>query len=177
MQVNQSGISARAVAGRDLYHFAARENPFDILYQKIKEETSKCSEFKETVDILKRYIEPNRRDMRSLEQKLTDAELTQLINYASEVKEIFAKKLTESQYLRSAQEFYAQMLSKVRVDFNCKIYSRIGSIPKELISAEVTEKVVSPNFDILGDNPLNLTTEDVLGMIYYLTGNCHIDWK
>lgn len=177
MTVRQSRINARTVAGGDVYQYASRDNPFDVLYEKIRAEMSGLSEFKETLDILKRYTEPNKQDIRSLEVKLTEAELAQLISYASEVKELFTKKLTETQYLRSAQEFYAQLLSKIRVDFNNKIHSRIGSTPKDLISSEVADKLVAPIFDLLGDNPLLLTSEDILGMIYFLTGNCHIEWN
>lgn len=177
MSVTQSSITARSVAGRDIYNYASRDNTFDVLYKKIRDEFSKTEKFKETLDILKRYTEPNIRDMRSLDQKLTEAELAQLIEYGSEVKELFAKKITESQYLQSAQEFFAQLLSRVRLDFNSKIHARIGSIPKDLISSEVAEKVIAPIFDLLGDNPLSLTAEEILGMVYYLTGNCYIDWK
>ena len=177
MTVRQSRITARTVAAGDVYQYASRDNPFDVLYEKIRAEMSGLSEFNETLDILKRYTEPNKRDVRSLEVKLTEADLEQLIAYASEVKELFTKKLTETQYLRSAQEFYAQLLSKIRVDFNNKIHSRLGSIPKDLVGSEVADKVIAPIFDLLGDNPLFLTSEDILGMLYFLTGNCHIDWK
>ena len=180
MLSRQSHINARGdVAGRDVhkYYEAVRPNPFDAINQRILDEMAEQPSFNETLEILKRHIEPNAHDLRSLEVKLTDAELTQLIIYAKDVKELFAKKLTEAQYLKSAQEFYAQLLAKVRMDFNSKIYARIGKIPQEDILEEVTGKIIDPIFALLGDNPLSLTHEEILGMVYFLTGNCHIDWK
>ena len=177
MSINQSHINARTVAAGDVHHYPARITTFDVLYEKIREEMAGQASYNETLDILKRHIQPSKNDIRSLEVKLTEAELQHLINYAKEVKELFAKKLAETQYLRSAQELYAHLLSKIRVDFNNKIHAKIGLISKEHISSEVTEKLVDPIFELLGENPLLLTHEDILGMIYFLTGNCYFDWK
>lgn len=53
---------------------------------------------------------------------------------------------------------------------------------KDEIFMAVLEKVVNPVLDLINiegenDDVLNYTLEDVFGMVYYLTGKCHINWK
>jgi hypothetical protein len=58
----------------------------------------------------------------------------------------------------------------------------ISGEAKEDIIKEIAIKVVSPVLDIINtegekDEYLNYNVEDIWGMIYYLTGRCHINWK
>jgi hypothetical protein len=40
----------------------------------------------------------------------------------------------------------------------------------------VSEKVVNPAMSMLGQNDMMLTDADILGLIFFLGGNCHIRW-
>lgn len=44
------------------------------------------------------------------------------------------------------------------------------------IPPKVYEIVVGPVNEMLGENVLELKANDVAGMVYFLTGNCHITW-
>ena len=53
--------------------------------------------------------------------------------------------------------------------------------PLSEINLAVYEKVIIPVVDELNvneaeDTCLCYTTDDIFGMLYYLTGNCHINW-
>lgn len=57
----------------------------------------------------------------------------------------------------------------------------IGSTKTEILK-EVVIKVVQPVIDLINlegedDEFLNYNADDIFGMIYYLTGQCHINWK
>ena len=41
----------------------------------------------------------------------------------------------------------------------------------------IDDKVIKPAIFVLGENVLKLLKEDINGMIYFLTGNCHIKWE
>jgi hypothetical protein len=45
-----------------------------------------------------------------------------------------------------------------------------------VIQRALVDSVITPIEDVLGENPLLLDAVEVMGMIYYLTGNCHIRW-
>jgi hypothetical protein len=40
----------------------------------------------------------------------------------------------------------------------------------------ISEKVLAPTNAMLGENDLQITSIDVLGLLYFLGGNCHIRW-
>jgi hypothetical protein len=46
----------------------------------------------------------------------------------------------------------------------------------------LNEKVIQPILEILNkegaeDNYLNYNANDIFGMVYFLTGKCHLNWK
>ena len=44
------------------------------------------------------------------------------------------------------------------------------------VEALISEKVLAPTNELLGENDLQITAIDVLGLLYFLGGNCHIRW-
>jgi hypothetical protein len=58
-----------------------------------------------------------------------------------------------------------------------EIYSFIidGS-SQEKINLLIRERVIEPVMKELGINIFKYTEEDIMGMIFFLTGNCHIKW-
>jgi hypothetical protein len=147
------------------------------LYEKFqKERLDNKGDFQSFEDF--DYIKSNK-DVIGLEQKLIDGHRDSLIEYAKEVKERFHKKLLKtSQYSLAAQEINAYILFKIRACFMGEIYELIcNDTPIQQINFLITERIIKPTMAELGLNIFQYTDDDIRGMIYFLTGNCHIKWS
>ncbi len=94
------------------------------------------------------------------------------------MKELFAKKLLEHQLYESAQAADAYLLGEVCTRFNSHIYPLIiKKAADELVAQMIESQVIEPVMHLLSeDDCLAHCREEVYGMVYFLTGNCHINW-
>lgn len=112
-----------------------------------------------------------------LEAKLDAAGLRHDIPWAKRFKENYAKKLTESVLSPAAQEIHAYLLARVLVHFTNIVLPAINAgQPESVIKALVLHQVIEPVHAELEIPVLDLYSEDINAMIYFLTGNCHINW-
>jgi hypothetical protein len=134
------------------------------------------------VDELQHYKLPPNSDevLEGLEKKLENGHRKNVILIAKEYKEKFTKKLLKHEYFESAQTIYAHILSEIKVNFNNYIYPQIQESTHVLSQVDINiliNKYILEHIKIeLEDNILDIVKEDINGMIYYLTGNCHIKW-
>lgn len=178
---------ARDLAGRDINnishinnHYAQTRAAIPIIKNLLKRFEEECQSntrlnaFIEELDYYNKRIEG---DVLGLEQKLTDGNQGALIDFALRAKERFHKKLFKFQFSESAQKINAQLLSWVETRFEHHIYPKIvkGSSPEEVCSL-VDNVIVTPLLAELEDDALGYTSTEISGMLYYLTGNCHIKW-
>lgn len=103
---------------------------------------------------------------------------------ATRRKEKYAKKLEINRFFESAQWIDSQLFAKIKMDFQAYVETPLikTGASKEEITKALVEKVINPILDLLNtegesDEILNYNAEDILGMIYYLTGKCHLNWK
>lgn len=148
----------------------------DILTKKLKEELSQgdngqidsawTSFFRETLD----------GELVGLEEKLKKGGVSR-IKMPIYAKQEFVKKMARYEYYQSAQDIYDFLLGLILTNFSTHITPIIeaGHIPVEpdLIERHIYDPVLS----VLGDNVLKFNNFEIMGMLYYLTGNCHIDWS
>jgi len=149
------------------------------LYEKFlieKKENPELREFCEELDYFNSVID---KEIIGLEQKLKNGNRENLIDYAKEVKERFHKKLIQSsQFSNIAQDINIYLLTKVRRGFMMEIYQLIcDNAPQEKINFLITERIINPVKAELGVNIFRYNEEDIMGMIFFLTGNCHIKWN
>jgi len=113
-----------------------------------------------------------------LDNKLTAGNRTNIIWYAKEVKERFHKKLLQtSQFSEVAQKINVYLLATVRSYYMLEVYPHIcNNEDPTLINSLIATKIVNPLTVELGDNLFDFTPDDIQGMLYFLTGNCHIKW-
>lgn len=118
-----------------------------------------------------------------LKQKLTDGGFGATFYHdASRQKQQFCKKSIRYQYYESAQRIDSYLLAKVKSNFDNYVMPIIGSVSKSEVKQTIYEKVVKPIMDEINrygvdDDYLCYTDADIYGMLYMLTGNCHINWK
>jgi len=150
------------------------------LFEKLNSEFDNKEEIVGLIDDLQRYTV--QRDVIGLEQKLLEGNRKDLIDDAIWLKEEYYKKLTKYQLYQSAQKIQAHLLASILERFRNKIYPLIISEADDItVSSAISEEIVRPLVSLieqegLEDNILGFSATDIEGMIYYLTGRCHIKW-
>ncbi len=155
------------------------QSQLEKLYAKLEEEKNNSEVFCEIVDELLHYKEyAKNENVIGLEQKLENGNRLEYLNFAETTKEKFAKKLLKNEHSETAQLIYAFLLAKVYSSFQTNIYPRLKeSHPEEFINQLIVEYITKPLEDLLGNNLLRIFDDEINGMIYFLTGNCHIKWN
>lgn len=149
------------------------------LYEEFQKEKENCPELKEMcadLDYLNSQVENDK--VIGLEEKLKAGGRERILDYATRMKEQFHKKLMmTSQYSIAAQDVNVYILSKVQRGFMMDVYTLIcNNEPEEKINAMIEEKIIKPVKADLGINLFKYGEGDIMGMIFFLTGNCHIKW-
>ncbi|MDR9850778.1 ABC-three component system protein [Herbaspirillum huttiense] len=116
-------------------------------------------------------------DIRSLEEKLTAAGRQELINSALLRKQSAYKAIMKQQGSRSAQTIYTFVMAEIVVNYEQAVLPLVqAGAAREVVDAAMLEKVISPAFDMLEENPLMLDKMDIQALVYFLAGNCYIRW-
>lgn len=115
---------------------------------------------------------------RELDRKLIDGNRDYLIEAAMDSKEIVAKKILRLSHFNSAQEIYTYLLTNIRIAFLHEVKSKIKSQSYMVhqIDDIVSTKIIDPLLQNLHGSSLGIDRNELYGLLYFLTGNCHIDW-
>jgi len=157
-----------------------KKTKLTLLFEKLNEEFNSDDKVSHVIDDLQKYQDS--RDRISLEDKLKDGDRLYLLDDALWLKQQYTKKLTKFQFYESAQEIHAFLLGVVLEKFRNVIKPMIiiGRNEEE-ISRCLSDNVISPILKIIQDqgcyDMMGLSSDDIEGMVYYLAGKCHINWK
>ena len=180
-KVIQKNITAKNVAARDIHQLTIQQpekkTRLGELIKRLQTQLDKEPGAVEFVDRLKKWMH-TRGISRNLEQKLSDAGKESLLISALEAKEQFAKQLYRTAFHPGLQEIYAEILGQIYSSFTYRIRPHISpDEPKGKTEAAIAD-LVDSICDQLAEAPphLGIGHAEILGMLYYLTGNCYIDW-
>lgn len=156
---------------------------FSKRFDKLNKEVASDEKYEGVMDSLKHYL--TKLDGIDMPTKLKDGGFTESeIIKATRRKEKYAKKLEKNLFFESAQWIDSQLFAKIMIDFETYIEKPLinKGANKDDILIAVVEKVIKPVLELINiegenDDVLNYSLEDVFGMVYYLTGKCHINWK
>jgi hypothetical protein len=115
-----------------------------------------------------------------LEKKLEDGLFSNDFEWALRLKQDYSKTLQRTKFFPAAQKIHAYLLAKVYTLFQQYVYDAIkDGAAKEVVRKLINEKVIGPIEDLVNQegNVLELYSDDINAMIYFLTGNCHLKWK
>lgn len=151
-------------------------------YRKLKDDFHNDIRLQKKLDDIKRYRTKLPHTI-GLKAKLHDGGFSATaIEKACRQKMYFAKKSTKFQYFEAAQRIDAYLFAIVSSRFDTYVMPLIEA-QRSLaeINRAVYEQVVmyvmeEINRNGADDTYLCYNADDILGMIYYLTGNCHINW-
>lgn len=151
---------------------------FERLEQEILNNTRK-----EVIDELLLYT-TKLDGTKGLEEKLQDGGFQKMfIQKAIIQKEMYAKRATKYECYPAAQEIIFSLFARIKNEFDVRIYPMIikgADVPS--IMQEVHKQIVSPILQMIemngaNDQSLYFNMDHIYGMIYYLTGMCHLNWK
>ena len=173
-------------AGRDvikpIYNIGSSSSgsisQLNSLYKKLEVERSVDVAFDEIIEELQHYkAYAKNSEVIGLDAKLEKGNRSAFLAFAMDVKERFSKKLLRNEHSETAQEIFALLLGKVYSSFQINIVPKIKEgHPDEFVNALIQEHIIRPLEEILGENLLRIFEPEIHGMVYFLTGNCHLNW-
>ena len=184
----QKNISAGGdVAGRDVVKqtitlHAAPEPALLLkkLYERYQDDLKTQNTTNKLIEELRDYIPDKDIEEleRDLERKLCDAGREDLLNQARRYKEFFRQKIERYRLFPAAQAIYAYLLGQVLTRFDTYVKPAIeqGMSPAE-INILLHEQVVEAIIQALPEAEPSCDHPSLHGMVYFLTGNCFIEWQ
>lgn len=180
---NNSGVGKQInIADNNGNIYMGSQSRFSKRFEKLNAEVASDEKYEGIMDALKHYL--TKLDGVDMPTKLQDGGFTEreILN-ATRRKQQYAKKLEKSKFYESAQWINSQLFAKIKINFETYVEIPLinnGASKDEILQA-VVQHVVGPVLALINeegehDTILNYDAEDVYGMIYYLTGKCHINW-
>jgi hypothetical protein len=111
-----------------------------------------------------------------LEAKLLAADRETELLDAMEQKERFSKLLLKWSLYASAQEIFVHLLSLAVHEFQMSIQPLIGDLDRLSYNTVVTQRIIRPLMDEVGDCPLSLDALVTMGLYYWLAEQCFVRW-
>ena len=175
----QSQLNAANIEGNV---YLSKKTRFAKRFEKLNKEVASDERYEGIMESLKYYL--TSRDGIDMPTKLQDGGFKESeIIEATRKKERYAKRLERNKFFESAQWIDSQLFGKIKMDFEAFVLPLVNaSATKDEILKEVVLKVVQPVLDLINiegenDEVLNYNADDIFGMVYYLTGQCHLNWK
>ena len=148
------------------------------LQKQFEEDCKSQPDLKEFIEIIQHYLDRiDDTEVEGLESKLQKAHRNDELKEAEKCKEKFVKLLTRNQFSEAAQKMYTHLLGRVHENFKGHVRPLIqeGASRKDIDKALLKE-VIEPLLKLIDDNLLHIHPPELRGMLYFLTGNCHIQW-
>lgn len=159
-----------------------RKTRFARRFEKLNNEVANDDRFDGIMESLKFYI--TSRDGIDMPTKLADGGYKeQEVIEAMRKKDKFAKRLQLNRFYESAQWIDSYLFARIKMNFEVFVLPMINAgKTKDDILREVVINVIQPVLDLINnegenDEILNYNADDIFGMVYYLTGQCHLNWK
>jgi len=175
----QSQLNAANIEGNV---YLSKKTRFAKRFEKLNKEVASDERYEGIMESLKYYL--TSRDGIDMPTKLHDGGFKESeIIEATRKKEKYAKRLELNKFFESAQWIDSQLFGKIKMDFEAFVLPLVNAgASKDEILKEVVLKVVQPVLDLINiegenDEVLNYNADDIFGMVYYLTGQCHLNWK
>lgn len=156
----------------------SKKTQIELLYERLKQEVGQQQGLKDFVDDLQHYMGKTATVMdRSLAEKLTDTGRADLVRMAEELKEHAAKNIMRSQSSPAAQDIFAYVLSELHTKYVMHVSPLVvAGSNRSVVDAAMEKYVVQPIVNSHEPSSLNLNYRLISALLFYLAGNCHIQW-
>ena len=157
--------------------YNAQPTALSRLYEILRDAEQASTHKSKIADQLQHYKATASFDVRGLEAKLTEGERTDIIPEALIWKQRAAMLIARWQTSPVTQDIITLILTFIHTEFVQHVKPAIQAGHSRIdVEALISEKVLAPTNALLGENDLQITSIDVLGLLYFLGGNCHIRW-
>lgn len=165
---------AKHIGDNNFAHLTNLETAIDQVKKTWREEDKIVEIIEELADFI---TENPERKIVGLETKLVLGERHDLFRRASFLKNKFARRVAKNQMSIIEQHVYIQILSAINTTWYQSIHPRIilGTNNQE-IDHLIHEELIKPVHQAIVRFDCTITTETVSGMLYFLTGKCHLIW-
>ncbi|WP_247269128.1 MULTISPECIES: ABC-three component system protein [Pseudomonas] len=119
---------------------------------------------------------PTEGDVRGLEAKLRESGRTDQLYFAMSQKEQAAKMVMRQQSSRVAQRIYTILLDELHTNYMLVVTPVIEAGGDRVVVDAAINSILHNISSMLGENFLEISVKDLLGLLYFLGGNCHIRW-
>ena len=145
------------------------------LYEKLKQNPGGDASDGSFCEKLEHYLSARTKgDVRGLEQKLQDSGRLDQLDDAVEKKERATKSIMRHQASKTAQRIYVIVLDELHANFSLMVTPMVqageGRVAVDERILHMLENVRAK----LGENFLEFTISDLLALLFFLGGNCHI---
>lgn len=161
-------------------HYYGTTTRLSLLFDKLNDAFNDDSQITIIIDDLNRYM--IKQDQIGLDEKLINGNKAHLIMRAKWLKQEYFKKLSRFQFFEPAQQIHSFILGVVLEKFMNIINPMLSqNAPDAEVMEAISTKIITPILAIIeidGRNDImGLSSTEIQGMIYYLTGRCHISWE
>lgn len=153
-------------------------SPLEKIIKNIIAAAENNHELVDIIDDLTDYItvHPYRMTI-GLEKKLENGGRKDLLGNATLFKNKFSRRVAKNQMSMTEQKIYVQILSHILISFNQFIRPKIlENSPASEIDGLIFVHIIEPAHKAIVDFDNTITKELILGMLYFLTGKCHLVW-
>lgn len=181
---NNNNVTGDLVAGSKtennntfIVNLPASTNELGILYAKLKLDGIGDISGDRFCDKLQHYLAARTDgDVRGLESKLKESDRLDQLEAATELKEFAAKAIMRRQTSLTAQRIFTIVLDELHTNFILTVTPAIQEGAGRREVDQCIQQVLQGTKSILGENVLEITSKDLLALLYFLGGNCHIRW-
>ncbi|MGK0307262.1 MAG: hypothetical protein ACI8RP_000213 [Urechidicola sp.] len=151
-----------------------------VLFDKLNSEFNDDDQISHIIKDLESYTIDT--DVIGLEEKIKNGGREKYTTKLSWLKQEYRKKLERFKNYPSAQKIHTLILADVLFKFSIHIEPLLEKGPtEEEIRKAVSIHIVEPVYKVIDeegcDDIMGLNKTDIHGMVYYLTGKCHIKWN
>ena len=158
--------------------YEAENTALEKVIKKIIVASKDSQELVDIIEDLTEYITAHpSREIIGLKKKLENGDRSDLLGNAILFKNKFARRVAKSQMSLTEQKVYVQILSHILISFNQFIRPKIlEKSPTSEIDGLVFSHIIEPAHKAIIDFDSTVTKEFILGMLFFLTGKCHLVW-
>jgi len=177
LDINDSKIEDVVFGDKKVY--AEELHPLEKAIKSIQKTVSDSPELKGIIEELAEY-KTNRpdREIIGVEAKLQKGGRDDLLENAVYYKNKFERKIAKKQLSRVEQHVYAHVLAVIETSFNQYVRPLIlNANSKEIVDAAVHQHIYEPVYKAIVGFDVSITMQHVSGMLFFLTGKCHLIWS
>ncbi|MCT7947172.1 ABC-three component system protein [Shewanella septentrionalis] len=161
------------------HYYAPNPTKIELLIKAARAFADDSEEYRDLLDELDNYQKPRLgREIIGLEKKLERAKMTPLLEDAIYLKSNAIKKIARYQLQSHKAAVHNYIYGKINEIFNSQIAPKIraGQNYNE-IDQFISTMIIQPLADEVCAADPTINSDTIRGMLYILTGNCHLTWK